>query len=159
MAGRDLDNDDVLQAALARAFDAVESGSSSAEQLARSAVELGRIDAELAELVSDSYIDVASALAVRATGVEEGRMLTFAGNGLTLDVDLPTDGETVLGQIEVDGAGDAFADAMVVIESAVGPTSLPVDEIGRFRAELGRGPIRVVATVGGRSLVTPWITR
>ena len=159
MAGRDLDNDDVLQAALARAFDAVESGSSSAEQLARTAVELGRIDAELAELVSDSYIDVASALAVRATGVEEGRMLTFAGNGLTLDVDLPTDGETVLGQIEVDGAGDAFADAMVVIESAVGPTSLPVDEIGRFRAELGRGPIRVVATVGGRSLVTPWITR
>ena len=159
MAGRDLEDDDVLQAALARAFDAVESGSSSAEQLARSAVELGRIDAELAELVSDSYIDVASALAVRATGVEEGRMLTFAGNGLTLDVDLPTDGETVLGQIEVDGAGDAFADAMVVIESAVGPTSLPVDEIGRFRAELGRGPIRVVATVGGRSLVTPWITR
>ena len=102
MAGRDLNDDDVLQAALGQALDAVESGSSSAEQLARSAVELGRIDVELAELVSDSYLDVGSALAVRATGVEEGRMLTFTGNGLTLDLDLPTAAETVLGQVEVD---------------------------------------------------------
>jgi hypothetical protein len=158
MAGRDLNDDDVLQAALGQALDAVEVGSSSAEQLARSAVELGRIDAELAELVSDSYLDVGSALAVRATGVEEGRMLTFAGDGLTLDLDLPTAAETVLGQVEVDDEL-ALAEATVVVESAAGPRSLPVDELGRFRGELGRGPIRVVLAAGGRTLVTPWITR
>jgi len=86
-------------------------------------------------------------------------MLTFVGSGLTLDVDLPTDGETVLGQLEVDADEVPLTEATVVIESAVGPTSLPVDDLGRFRAELGRGPIRVVVTVGGRRLVTPWITR
>ena len=158
MAGRDLNDDDVLQAALGQALDAAEAGSPSAEQLARSAVELGRIDVELAELVSDSYLDVTSALAVRATEVEEGRMLTFAGDGLTLDLDLPTAAETVLGQVEVDDEL-ALAEATVVVESAVGPRSLPVDELGRFRGELGRGPIRVVLAVGGRTLVTPWITR
>jgi hypothetical protein len=159
MTGPDLNDDDVLQAALGRALDAVEAPSAGAEQLARSAVELGRIDVELAELVSDSYVDVGSALDVRATGVDEGRMLTFAGDGLTLDLDLPTAGDAVLGQVAVEAADVALDEATVVIESAAGPTSLPVDELGRFRADLGRGPIRVALTVGERRLVTPWITR
>jgi hypothetical protein len=75
-----------------------------------------------------------------------------------VDLDLPTAAETVLGQVEVDDEL-ALAEATVVVESAVGPRSLPVDELGRFRGELGRGPIRVVLAAGGRTLVTPWITR
>jgi hypothetical protein len=154
MTMRDLNDDDALQDALGRALDATESGSSAAEALARSAVDLGQLEVELAELVSDSYADERDGeLALRAVEVAEGRTMAFRAGHLTVDLDIDPDGRTIVGQVTPAAEGEV--DLVVGAERS----SAAIDALGRFLVELPPGPFRAVVRTDGAVLTTPWITR
>jgi streptogramin lyase len=145
----DLTTDDGLQALVAETLAVTEPVPAEALATAYAAASLAGLDAELAELVFDSTGDV-ELVAVRAAEPDV-RMLSFANGNLALDVELASDGRTVLGQLDPPGA------PMVEIEVDDGSrVPVAVDEEGRFRAEVGEGPLRF-RIVG--ELVTPWITR
>ncbi len=154
MAERNLYDDDVLLGALGQALQATEAGSPAAEALAKSAIELGHVDGELAELVSDSFVDERDReLALRSTQVAEGRALAFEGGGLTLDLDLDPDERTVVGQVAPASPGEVE----VIVKG--GRLSTTLDPLGRFLLELPRGTVRVVVRTDDGVLTTPWITR
>lgn len=148
-AAHDLHDDDVLLAALGEALERAEAVPDEAVAAAYAAVELDSLNEELAALVFDSADETALA-AMRAVDVET-RLLSFVNDHLTLDVELHSNGLTLVGQLTP--AGDQTLD----IERFDGTiVSAEVDEYGRFRAHVPHGPIRL--RVVGR-LVTPWITR
>jgi hypothetical protein len=145
----DLTIDDDLQALLGEVLDTTEPVPAEALATAYAAASLAGLDTELAELVFDSTGD-AELVAVRGPETY-ARMLSFANGNLALDVELSSDGRTVLGQLDPPGA------SAVEIEVDDGTRiPVPVDREGRFRAEVGDGPLRF-RIVG--ELVTPWITR
>ena len=145
MSGRDLHVDEV------------ERGSSAAEDLARSAVELGRVDVELAELVSDSYADHGAELAVRAGEETDDRLLAYEGDGLGLELDLPAGDPRVIGQVEL--SEEITGPVEVDLLSTGGSQTLEVDDLGRFQSALPGGSVRIVVRAGGVAMTTPWITR
>jgi hypothetical protein len=157
MTERDLRDDDVLVAALGEAFAAAEAGSPAAEALARSVVELGRIDGELAELVSDSYVDDPEALAVRAVDQLDGRILAYERGGLAIEIDLPVGEPRVIGAVDLADGVDGPLEVELISSAGVEPVD--IDELGRFQASLPPGAIRFVVRAGRQSLTTPWITR
>lgn len=156
MTDRELNDDDVLQAALGEAFDAAEPGSPAAEALARAAVELGSVDGELAELVSDSYADHGDALAVRAEPTED-RLLAYEHDDVAVELDLPAGDPRVIGQVEL--GGDLRGPIEVELVSAAGAQPFEVDDLGRFQGPLPAGSVRFVVRTGDEVLTTPWITR
>ena len=147
-----LEDDDQLLAALARSLDELDAAPADALAVARSAIELGRADEELAELLFDSLADE-PALAMRHEGVVEARALGFVARGYRLDVELLDDGGVVLGQL--DPAGPAQVD----LETPDGARQTPADDLGRFRFTSARGPLRLRVTTANLDVVlTPWIT-
>jgi len=148
----DLHDDDQLLAQLGLALDELDPVPADAAAVARSAIELGRADEELAELVFDS-LESDGALAMRHTGVMEARALGFVAGGYRLDVELLDEGGVVLGQL--DPAGPAQVD----LETVDGVQQGPADDLGRFRFSDARGPLRLRVTIGAAAVVlTPWIT-
>ena len=147
-----LEDDDRLLEALGRSLDALDAAPDDALAVARSAIELGRADDELAELLFDSLADE-PALAMRHEGVVEARALGFLARGYRLDVELLEDGGVVLGQL--DPAGPAQVD----LETPDGARQTPADDLGRFRFNRARGPLRLrVTTATADVVLTPWIT-
>jgi hypothetical protein len=110
-------------------------------ELAQASFGLHRLDAELAELVADSALEVTPA-GVRAAG-DGPRMLTFeAGDAeIEVQIDAAGDGWRVLGQVVPTGP------AAVRIEPAtpsLAATEAVTDELGRFAARVtGSGPWRL----------------
>jgi hypothetical protein len=110
-------------------------------QVAKAALGWRRLDAELAELLSDSALESEALALARGPGAPV-RAVSFSAGELTIDIEIHVDGQqrTVLGQlsppssakVEIQRADD---DAATVVDS---------DRLGRFRAQVSAGrPIRV----------------
>ena len=111
------------------------------------------IDAELAELVFDSLAELDEAVLVR--GSPERRMLSFAGGGLTIDVEVTATGpaRTVMGQIVPPRRGQ------VDLRRPGDTVTIEADELGRFRSgPLAPGPLSLrLRTEEGAPVVTDWL--
>jgi hypothetical protein len=146
----DADLDDL--ALLGHLADQLETDEPAPTGLLRLAVDaawqLRRTDATVAGLVGD---DMAEAIGVR--GDRPGRFLTYAMGDVTLELDLRPDGRTVVGQL-------LPAERLAVALVTGGATEpVPVDDLGRFRL-VSTVPLLVLRVeAGGRSFVTPPISR
>lgn len=143
-------DDDALLAQLGRALDELDPVPFDAVAVAHAAAALGRAEDALAELVFDSLLDEPE-LAMRSE-VLEARSVAFQGRTHRLDLELLDDRDVVLGQL------DPAAPASVELETSAGPHSTMADDLGRFRFEGVRGPLRLRVRVGHDELLTPWIT-
>lgn len=124
---------------------------------ARATLSWRTIDAELAELTTDSLLEGAAVRSGRAP-----RLLTFTAGAATLVVEVAEHvrgagiGRRLLGQIL------SPRPAEVEVRHAAGTTSVTADEFGRFRAEeVPPGPISLACRFGGAlqpQLVTSWVT-
>lgn len=142
-------SDDWLTQRLAAMLDVAEPVPADALDAAYAAFQMGDLDSELAALVFDS-LESAGSPALRAAGTDV-RLLSFANDHMTLDVELHADGRTLVGQLT------PVADAPAVVELDNGTEiALDLDKFGRFRVSIDDGRIRF--RIPGQ-LVTPWITR
>ncbi|MEA2826361.1 MAG: hypothetical protein QOG43_800 [Actinomycetota bacterium] len=111
------------------------------------------IDAELAQLTSDSVLDADRMAAVR--GVAAPELLTFESAGLTVEVETAAgpDGVRLLGQLVPARAGS------VEVRHGGGSVTVDVDDMGRFTAAgLEPGPVSLSCrtVVGGLRVDTDW---
>jgi len=118
-----------------------------------------RLDADLAELLSDSALEE-EPFALARGGHAPARAVTFSSTGLTIDIEVHVDDpeRTLLGQLSPPSPATIEIQTM-----ADEPLSAEADRLGRFRVRLpAGGPIRlrVLAADGpGRPPVeTSWIT-
>jgi len=115
------------------------------------------VDAELAELTSDSALDGAAVRSTRAP-----RMLTFTAGETTLVVEVaplaadPQAERRLLGQLV------APRPAEVEVRHGTGSLTVSADEFGRFLAEpVPAGPVSLAcrfAAAGEPSIVTSWVS-
>jgi hypothetical protein len=121
---------------------------------AKAAWVLRDLDAQLAMLVADSWIDTQAVATRDSAGTL--RMLTFTSDGASIEVDVESDPVTGTRRLRgfVTGAqGD------LVVESAAARIVVPIVD-GQFDVDgLGGGPARLSAggPDGGR-IVTTWIS-
>jgi hypothetical protein len=118
-----------------------------------------RLDADLAELLSDSALRE-EPFAVTRGGEAAVRAVTFSSANLTIDIEVHADDQarTVLGQL--------LPPARATIEvqtTGEGQFSAEADRLGRFRVRLSRaGPVRLRVLGGdtraGPTVETSWIT-
>jgi hypothetical protein len=145
--------DQVLLARLARIVDQLDPVPALAYELGRAAFELGRVDAELVELVRDSVLETGALAGVRGAGGV--RLLSFEAADLDVDLQVVPRGgrRSVLGQV----AG-AVADVRVeTVAEGMLPTT--VDRHGRFQVDdTPAGRIRLHVTAGGSAYVTSWVS-
>jgi hypothetical protein len=154
----DSDPDEPLVAELRALFAEVDPVPPLVTEAAKAALGWRRLDAELAELLSDSALDADLALA-RGTGAPV-RSVTFSAADLTIDLEIHSDGEnrTLLGQL-----APPFT-ATIELQTAEGSIpSAETDHLGRFRVTLPNGGairLRVVARDGrsGPPVETSWVT-
>ena len=154
------DPDDPLVAELRELFTQADPVPASVTELAKASLGWRRLDAELAELLSDSLLEERAAAGVRGGG--DGlpvRSVRFMASADTIDLDIHVDGQqrTLLGQITPP------ASVEIEVETAAGTiASVQSDELGRFRAKLPEAElIRLVIKHGphvGSRVVTSWIT-
>jgi len=159
MAGRP-DPDEPLVAELRELFTRGDPVPPLVTELAKASLGWRRLDAELAELLSDSLLEQDAPAGVR--GGSDGlpvRSVRFRASTTTVDVDIQLDGEkrTLLGQIIPPlSAKIEVQSTSEVIASAVS------DELGRFRATLPTGGLIRLAIEDGPGLTAPivssWIT-
>jgi hypothetical protein len=152
MSDRGLDDDGLLRA-VGEVIDDRDPVPRRAVEVAGAAFELHGVDDELAELVADSLVDAGAGVRHDGRAGSDGRLLSFEGAGLTLDVELLADGATVIGEVAPP------ARAVVEVRTAEGTAVVETDDAGRFLARLGRGPCRFRVSSGGATVVTPWVTR
>jgi hypothetical protein len=107
------------------------------------------LDAELAELTFDSLLDERT-VALRD---DEGdvRSLAYTAGDRTVELDLTA--EEIVGRVEPAG------DVPVEVVQGSGRRQVRVDDLGRFRAPVGPGPVRLQLSLPGGPTTTPWITR
>lgn len=118
-----------------------------------------RLDADLAELLSDSALVEESFALARGSGVGV-RAVTFSSDDLTIDLEVHVDdpGRTLLGQLSP--PAPATIEVQTTAETAV---SVQADRLGRFRVRLPAGGairLRVLGADGGPHprVETSWIT-
>lgn len=155
----DLDKDEAVVAELRAFFAEVDPVPRLVNETAKASLGWRRLDAELAELLSDSALDENSLAGVRG-GAPSVRALTFTATELTIDVEVHHEDETptLLGQVSP--AGAAAIEIQLVDERVV---STETDHLGRFRVKLpSRGPIRLRVLDRLRpsrvSAETSWVT-
>ncbi|HEY7072305.1 MAG TPA: hypothetical protein VH479_19410 [Acidimicrobiales bacterium] len=141
-------DDDSLLAVLARVIDEADPVPADARATALAA-DMSGLDAELAELVFDSLLDERGTTLRDDAG--DVRSLTFTTGDRTIEVDL-ADGGLV-------GRLSPAEDAPVELEQGTTRVPLPVDDLGRFRAVVRPGPLRLRVGGAGGAIATPWITR
>jgi hypothetical protein len=142
-------DDDSLLAVLARVIDEADPVPDDA-RAAAVAADMSGLDAELAELVFDSLLDERGTTLRDDAG--DVRSLTFTTGDRTIEVDL-ADGGLV-------GRLSPAEDAPVELEQGTTRVPLAVDDLGRFRAVVQPGPLRLrVGGAGPGAVATSWITR
>jgi hypothetical protein len=141
-------DDAALEQLVAGGLAAVEPVPAAALGAAYGAIGLVTVDAELAALVYDS---LGPELVLTRSDEAQARIVTFANDHLTVDLELLADGRTIVGELQP-------AEAATVELETVGQerVSVAADEFGRFRLVSDATSLRI--RVIGR-LVTPWITR
>lgn len=128
-------------------------------EMAKASLGWRRLDADLAELLSDSAL-VEEPLALTRGSEAPARAVTFSATGLTIDIEVHADDEsrTLLGQLSPPLAGTIEIHGMDET-----PVRAEVDRLGRFRVRLrGGGPIRLRVLDSGPDarppVETSWIT-
>lgn len=118
-----------------------------------------RLDADLAELLSDSALEEES-LALTRGSAAPVRSVTFSSASVTIDLEVHVDDQrrTLLGQLSPPASATVEIHTM-----ADPPLSVEADRLGRFRVRLpAGGPIRlrVLGANGpdGQPVETSWIS-
>jgi len=115
-----------------------------------------RVDAELAELLSDSVVDDERLALVRSSGGV--RAVTFEADGFAIELDILDDGaqRTLVGQLV------PAASAEIEVQTSAAPLTVTADTHGRFRVEkvpAGRMRLRVTGhPAAAAPTETSWIT-
>jgi hypothetical protein len=122
---------------------------------AKAALTWRRVDAELAELLSDSALDAEPALARGGNALV--RSVSFSAGETIVELEVHPDGErrTLLGQLS------PVAERTIEIQRADGSESVSArsDQLGRFRITLqGGGTVRLrIADQADAAVETAWI--
>lgn len=135
---RNADSDDSLVERLRALAAELEPPSASLVTEARELLTWRRVDAELAELLSDSDLEDARAALVR--GERTSRSVSFACGALTIEIDLLPDGarRRLVGQLVPPGAAE------IELQSGAERHTIHADALGRFHAEgIGGGRLRL----------------
>ncbi len=109
------------------------------------------IDAELAQLTSDSVLDADRMASVRGVGTPE--LLTFEASSLTVELETAAgpDGLRLLGQLV------PAQPARIEIRDRRGATTVDADEMGRFTATgLEPGPVSLRCRTAAGDVDTDW---
>src|SRR5579875_2370441 len=129
-------------------------------ELAKASLGWRRIDADLAELLSDSLLEDRALAGVRGANDDlPVRSVRFRTSTRTIDIDVHVDGDKriLLGQITPPMS--AHIEVRTTTESIA---SVQSDELGRFRTTLPAGGLIRLAIEDGPDLpapvVTSWIT-
>lgn len=123
-------------------------------EAARAAFALRRLDAELADLVRDSLDDPVGAVTVRAAGLAEIRMLSFAAGPLALDLQVTDRAEGRHLVIQVTGVELRAAR----LETADEIRELDTEDGVLIAERVTPGRIRfVLTTIDGLRYATTWI--
>jgi hypothetical protein len=153
------DPDELLVAELRAFFAEVDPVPPLVREAAKASLGWRRLDADLAELLSDSALEEERFASTRGSGAPE-RAVTFSSGELTIDIEVHVDDpcRTLLGQL----SPPAYA-TIEIQTMAEAPISAEVDRLGRFRVRLAAGgPIRLRAlgadARGGSPVETSWIT-
>jgi hypothetical protein len=151
------DADDELFDRLAATLRGAEEPPPHVVELARASFGLHRLDAELAELVADSALEVTPA-GVRGD-LAAPRMLTFeAGDAeIELQVTSADDGSRqVIGQVVPPSRATLRFEPA---EPSLAPVEVDADELGRFSLRVtGGGPWRLICRRQGLApVVSPWV--
>jgi hypothetical protein len=122
---------------------------------AKAALSWRRVDAELAELLSDSALDAEPTLA--RGGAPLVRSVGFSAGGVIIDLEIQHDGErrVLLGQLSPAAQRTVAVQRADAAESATTRS----DELGRFRIGLeDGGTVRLrIADDSGAAIETAWI--
>jgi hypothetical protein len=129
-------------------------------EAAKAALGWRRLDADLAELLSDSTLDAEQLALTRGPGAPV-RSVSFSSGQLMIDLDVHVDGQrrTLLGQLSPPSA------ATIEVQRADDETTTTAesDSLGRFRVEVVAGPpvrLRVLsaAPAAVAAVETSWIS-
>jgi len=155
----DPDPDELLMADLREIFAEVDSVPPLVVETAKASLGWRRLDANLAELLSDSALRE-EAFAVTRGGEAAVRSVTFSSVNLTIDVEVHADDQarTLLGQLSPPAR--ATIEVQTTEEAQF---SAEADRLGRFRVRLpAGGPVRLRVLDGdgraGPAVETSWIT-
>jgi hypothetical protein len=153
------DPDELLVAELRAFFADVDPVPPLVSETAKASLGWRRLDADLAELLSDSALEEEAFALTRGTGAP-ARAVTFSSAGLTIDIEVHADddGRVLLGQLSPSSPGD------IEIQTMTEATfSAKADQLGRFRIRLpAGGQIRLRVLAAGQPAASPvetsWIT-
>lgn len=154
----DTDPDELLISELRSLFAEVDPVPPLVSETAKVSLGWRRLDADLAELLSDSALEEESVALARGGGAP-ARAVTFSSTDLTIDIEVHVDdpGRTLLGQLSP--PAPATVEIQTVADAQI---SAEADRLGRFRVRLpAGGPIRLrVLDVGGAgpAVETSWIS-
>ena len=155
----DQDPDERLMVELRSFFADVDPVPSLVLETAKASLGWRRLDADLAELLSDSALEE-QAFALARSGEAPARSVTFSSGELTIDIEVHVDdqGRTLLGQLSPPAPATVEVHPMVQT-----PVSTEADRMGRFRIRLPAADtirLRILDADerGGAPVETSWIT-
>ena len=114
---------------------------------ARAAFELRDLDAELIPLIEQAQLT-----AVRG---EPSHAFTFAVEGVEIELaaDRARYGWSLVGQLVTTSAADS-----ITVQTLTSRDTVPLDELGRFRAVVSAGPVMLRLRAADRALRTDWVS-
>jgi len=153
------DPDEALMAELRAFFAEADPVPPVVTETAKASLGWRRLDADLAELLSDSALEDESLALARGAGAPV-RAVTFSSSALTIDLEVHVDDQsrTLLGALSPPASVE-----LEIQTIAEAPLSATTDHLGRFRVRLpAGGPIRLRVLGGeghtGPPVETSWIT-
>lgn len=153
-SGRSPEGDEQLLQDISRVLPVADPMPDHVAAAARAALTMRTIDAELAELLSDSAAEPTLAAARSHRPV---RLLSFATVGGEVEVEMQV--ETVGDRRNIVGQLLGAASGSLTLDSAAGSTEVSLDEAGLFTVrEIVDGLIRLRCTsTQGRPVATSWV--